>query len=589
MKAKRVLAALFAAFLLAPPFSGAGAVPPMPVVWDRSAPPDLPDAESMPNSGSCGGSVSYTLDQNGTLLLSGAGDMTDYTASNKFDTSDAPPWHYHPYLKYPYLSIGRLSFAGTITRIGDYTFSECENLRGGLALPGTLRSIGTQAFRGCSGFTGTLLLPNRLASVGDASFAGCSGFTGNLILPDSVTEIGNAAFSGCTGMNGTLRLPSGLTRVSSFAFDRCENLRGTLSLPETLTSIGTCAFNGCRGFSGTLVIPESVVSIGYRAFAGCTGLTSVRFDGPAPASVGEEIFGAPRGNLTVYCAARYASTFTASPAYDAARGTWHGCPLEILPDASDSLPGDVNADKEVTRLDLTILSRALADWPGYEERIADSRAADLNSDGSLTAADRMLLARLLSGQQPGQPGQTAVTESVRRTVPHTTEEIPVDTIPRGDVLTLREGADGESIFYYTVTYRNGVEIGRRLEREVVVTPMVPEQAEVGVGGTLVGRDGKVYSYSWRKICMATYYNNYGYTYSGAYVSTQTAATNFDYIPIGTRMYIKNDRYDFGYRVSEDTGPLGPWHIDIWMPDDDPNAPLMSIEGLVRDMEVYFLD
>ncbi|MBQ3707909.1 MAG: S-layer homology domain-containing protein [Clostridia bacterium] len=181
------------------------------------------------------------------------------------------------------------------------------------------------------------------------------------------------------------------------------------------------------------------------------------------------------------------------------------------------------------------------------------------------------------------------TESVRQIVPHTTEEIGIDTIPRGDVNILEEGADGESILHYTVTYKNGMEYDRRLDWEEVLTAMVPARAEVGVGGTFVGGDGVTYSYSWKKICKATYYNLVGPTYSGNYTSTRTVATNLDYIPIGTRMYIKNDRYDFGYRVSEDTGHLDPWQVDIWMMDDDPNAPLMSIEGVVRDMEVYFLD
>ena len=180
-------------------------------------------------------------------------------------------------------------------------------------------------------------------------------------------------------------------------------------------------------------------------------------------------------------------------------------------------------------------------------------------------------------------------EDIRQIVPRTTEEIGIDTIPRGDVNVLQSGADGESIMHYTVTYKNGMEYDRRLEWEEVLTAMVPEKVEVGVGGTFVGGDGVTYSYSWKKICKATYYNLVGPTYSGNYTSTRTVATNLDYIPIGTRMYIKNDRYDFGYRVSEDTGHLDPWQVDIWMMDDDPNAPLMSIEGVVRDMEVYFLD
>ena len=182
------------------------------------------------------------------------------------------------------------------------------------------------------------------------------------------------------------------------------------------------------------------------------------------------------------------------------------------------------------------------------------------------------------------------SEDVHRIEARTTEEIGIDTIPRGDVNILEEGADGESIMHYTVTYKNGAEIDRTLEWEEVLTAMVPQVYEIGVGGTIVGKDGTTYSYSWKRICSATYYNIYNYTYSGNYVSTQTVATNLNYIPIGTRMYVKNDRYDFGYRVSEDTGSgLAPWQLDIWMPADDPNAPLMSVEGFVKDMEVYFLD
>ncbi len=181
------------------------------------------------------------------------------------------------------------------------------------------------------------------------------------------------------------------------------------------------------------------------------------------------------------------------------------------------------------------------------------------------------------------------SEEVRQIVPYTAEETEVDTVPRGEINVLEEGADGESILHYAVTYKNGVEIDRRLDWEEVISGMVPARYEVGVGGTLVGNDGVTYSYSWKKICKATYYNLVGPTYSGNFTTTRTVATNLDYIPIGTRMYIKNDRYDFGYRVSEDTGHLDPWQVDIWMMDDDPNAPLMSVEGVVYDMEVYFLD
>ena len=183
-----------------------------------------------------------------------------------------------------------------------------------------------------------------------------------------------------------------------------------------------------------------------------------------------------------------------------------------------------------------------------------------------------------------------ITEDVPQTVAHTTEETGVDTIPRGDTKVLQEGVDGQSVLHYTVAYKNGVEFDRRLDWEEVVTAMVPERVQVGVGGTLVGKDGVTYSYAYHFTCPATYYSTNEYTFSGNYVSTRTAAADFNYFALGTRMYVKNNRYDFGYRVVEETGSnFDPWEIALWMPADDPNAALMTAEGYVYDMEVYILD
>ena len=183
-----------------------------------------------------------------------------------------------------------------------------------------------------------------------------------------------------------------------------------------------------------------------------------------------------------------------------------------------------------------------------------------------------------------------LSEDVRQYVQHPVEEIQIDTIPRGDVNMLQEGKDGESIMHYTVAYKNGVEFDRKLEWEEVVTAAVAERYEIGIGGTLVGKDGVTYSYSYHRTVPATYYGITGLTYAGTYAGSNTVATDFNYIPLGTRLYIKNDRYDFGARTVEDTGErFDPWQVDIWMDANDSNYPLMSREGYVRDMEIYFLD
>ncbi len=48
------------------------------------------------------------------------------------------------------------------------------------------------------------------------------------------------------------------------------------------------------------------------------------------------------------------------------------------------------------------------------------------------------------------------------------------------------------------------------------------------------------------------------------------AVDKDNIPLGTRLYVKNDRYDFGVRVASDIGgQVDEWEIDIWLSASNP--------------------
>lgn len=183
-----------------------------------------------------------------------------------------------------------------------------------------------------------------------------------------------------------------------------------------------------------------------------------------------------------------------------------------------------------------------------------------------------------------------VYEDVTEAIPFETEDIGIDTIPRGTTQTIQAGAEGQKISHYYVAKKNGEEFDRRLEREEIVAEPVNEQRYIGVGGWFTGGDGVAYSYSWRRVCPAAYYTDPSLTWAGTYASSRTVAANFDNFPLGTRLYIKNDRYDFGYREVEDTGErLDPWQVDIWLDSGDPNYWGMVQEEYVYDMVVYFLD
>ncbi len=218
-------------------------------------------------SGYCGSegdgkNLTWMLDSEGVLTISGLGKMKDYENDNK----NRAPWYSSR------KSLKKLVIKSGITSIGDYAFFDCSNLTGDLKIPSNVHSIGENAFGYCSGFNGSLTIENGVVEIKKYAFYHCKGFTGSLKIPNSVTYIGVYAFYDCAGFTGDLIIGDGVTTIERGAFSGCYRFKGTLKIGNSVTSIGEEAFNSCR-FTGSLTIPDSVTSIGQQAFHFCTGLT----------------------------------------------------------------------------------------------------------------------------------------------------------------------------------------------------------------------------------------------------------------------------------------------------------------------------
>ena len=216
-----------------------------------------------------------------------------------------------------------------VTRIGSFTFYNCNGLTGSLTIGNSVKGIDDSAFKYCSGFTGSLCIGDSVIYIGHSAFSDCSGFTGSLTIPNSVISIGNDAFRDCRGFTGSLIIgnsvttiyfnpfrgcsnfdsivvesgntvydsrencnalvktstnkllfgckntiiPNSVTSIGDYAFYYCSGLTGSLTIPNSVTSIGVEAFYYCRGLTGSLTIGNSVTSIGYGAFRYCSGFT----------------------------------------------------------------------------------------------------------------------------------------------------------------------------------------------------------------------------------------------------------------------------------------------------------------------------
>ena len=226
-------------------------------------------------SGTCGAegdgsNLTWTLDSDGVLTISGTGAMKEY------DPYKAPWYGSSSRVKSAVIAEG-------VTSIGKYAFYDCRSLTS-VTIPDSVTSIGKQAFMYCTSLTG-VTIPGSVTSIGDSAFSGCKSLT-SVTIPDSVTSIGGQTFMGCSSLT-SVTIPNSVTSIGEFAFYNCSSLT-SVTIPNSVTSIGEYAFYNCSSLT-SVAIPDSVTSIGRYAFHDCRSLTSVTIP-DSVTSIGEYAF-----------------------------------------------------------------------------------------------------------------------------------------------------------------------------------------------------------------------------------------------------------------------------------------------------------
>ena len=278
-----------------------------------------------PVSGTCGTNVTWTLDCDGVLTISGTGAMDDCIKENLV---------YRPWEDYV-SSIKSVVIEEGVTSIGEFAFFGCTAITS-ITIPNSVTSIGDYAFNGCDGLTSITCKALIPPTFGEGCFS-------NSNIPVYVPAQSVAAYlaedcewrffdiqpivelpaSGTCGDNLTWTLSedglltiSGTGAMTEFFGESSDDRPWayflayikSVVIEEGVTSIGFAAFYDCKALT-SVTIPSSVTSIGYGAFLNCSGLASITIAASTPPTCGEYCFegvdksipvNVPAGCATVY-------------------------------------------------------------------------------------------------------------------------------------------------------------------------------------------------------------------------------------------------------------------------------------------------
>jgi len=175
-----------------------------------------------------------------------------------------------------------LIIPGSVTNIGEYTFSRCRGLTS-VTLSNGITSIGVEAFSWCPNLA-SVTIPGSVTSIGDLAFY-YSGLA-NVTVPGSVTNLGLGAFAVCGNLTN-VTLQDGVGSIGERAFNYCTNLT-SITVRGSVINIGDYAFTHCDNLTSAS-LSSGVVSIGVEAFSWCPNLASVTIPGSVT-SIGDVAF-----------------------------------------------------------------------------------------------------------------------------------------------------------------------------------------------------------------------------------------------------------------------------------------------------------
>lgn len=302
------------------------------------------------SSGKCGKYLTWTLDDEGALVVTGMGAMYDYDdeKNEKWDKTLIKSVQIGPTVAsigaYAFSSCESLTkvtlFDNALTTIGDFAFMWCINMKS-ITVSNSVKTIKQYAFAQCKALE-DVVIGRSVSDIGMGVFSQCGALKSikvkdgnttydsrddcnaiihkettelvrgcqNTVIPNTVTSIGIGAFSDGYGLE-SIDIPNSVTSIKNSAFFKCKDLKH-VTIGASVVSIGKYAFQECFSLR-SVAMGVSVTSIEEAAFAHCRSLAKLSVDAAEPPICGGYVFSSvDQGSCALYVRLEYAEKYKAA-------------------------------------------------------------------------------------------------------------------------------------------------------------------------------------------------------------------------------------------------------------------------------------
>ena len=288
---------------------------------------------------------------------------------------------------FQFTKLKSVTFPDTLTEIGMYTFSYCDNLTE-VTIPESVKKIGLRAFEECPALK-TVNFPDHLVQTAEYTFNNTPWLDAQR-AKNPLVIVNGALIDGRT-CEGDVVVPSSVKYVAAGAFQKNDKLTSVV-LPAGVTAIEPNTFWYCENLKSAEL--KGCETMDFGVFAACNKLTDLKLSGKLK-KIDDYTF--------------TDNTATATITFYGSQSTWNAVQKldndgflqranmvfdeNHTEEPDEDVIGDINKDGQCDIADAILLQKFLLAKTGIE--LADWNAGDMDKNGRLNAVDFSLLKRRL--------------------------------------------------------------------------------------------------------------------------------------------------------------------------------------------------